>query len=108
MIDTNRTGPTQAHTCHAVRAEQPRRPEHRLGALRVDLQTGTATTIVPVGTRTGSAATSSRWAPWGGWITGEENWSLSSVAVEATGRLFEVTNPTTATEGTGNPSSATT
>lgn len=103
MIDTNRTGPDAGR--YLFMPFEPSNlagPNTASGALRVNLQTGTATTIVPVGTQNWQRGDASRWAPWGGWITGEENWSPSSVAVEATGRLFEVTNPTTATEGTGN------
>jgi uncharacterized protein len=109
MIDTNRTGPDAGRYLF-----MPFEPSNSdicgagsncaSGALRVDLQTGTATTIVPVGTQNWQRGDASRWAPWGGWMTGEENWSPGNLA---TGRLFEVTNPvdataTTLTNGNGN------
>ncbi|MCP5145540.1 MAG: VPLPA-CTERM sorting domain-containing protein [Gammaproteobacteria bacterium] len=65
------------------------------GALRIDTWTGETTTIVAIGTENWQRGDASRWAPWGGWITGEENWSPGSTATTPTGRLFEVTNPVT-------------
>lgn len=53
-------------------------------------------TIVTDGTSGFVSGDASRWAPWGGYLTAEESWGTGSVK----GRLFEVTNPTTAT-GTG-------
>lgn len=109
MIDTNRTGPDAGRYLF-----MPFEPSNgdvcgsgtncASGALRVDTWTGAATTIVPVGTLNWQRGDASRWAPWGGWMTGEENWTPGNLA---TGRLFEVTNPVTATatsltDGTGH------
>lgn len=103
MIDTNRTGADQGRYLF-----MPFEPSNQAGdntgsgALRYDKLTGTTTTIVPVGTQNWQRGDASRWAPWGGWITGEENFNPGGATTVASGRLFEVTNPTTATEGTGN------
>lgn len=104
MIDTNRTGADQGRYLF-----MPFEPSNQSGnntgsgALRYDLLTGAATTIVPVGTQNWQRGDASRWAPWGGWMTGEENFNGST----GTGRLFEVTNPVSATatsltDGNGN------
>jgi len=108
MIDTNRTGADQGRYLFF-----PFEPSNQAGdntgsgALRYDTWTGAADTIVPVGTQNWQRGDASRWAPWGGWITGEENFNPGGAASVATGRLFEVTNPLTATatnltDGTGN------
>jgi len=108
MIDTNRTGADQGRYLF-----MPFEPSNQAGdntgsgALRYDLWTGTATTIVPVGTQNWQRGDASRWAPWGGWISGEEDFNPGAATSVATGRLFEVTNPTTATatsltDGNGN------
>ena len=111
MIDTNRSGPDAGRYLF-----MPFEPSNSnvcgsgshcaSGALRVDLQTGTAATIVPVGTQNWQRGDASRWAPWGGWISGEENFDPAAAGSVATGRLFEVTNPVSATatnltDGTG-------
>jgi len=66
------------------------------GVQRVDLldpQYGTRTvTIVAPGEQGFVSGDASRWAPWGGYLTGEESWGAGSVK----GRLFEVTNPVSA------------
>lgn len=78
------------------------------GVLRIDTQDpnyNTRTTVIVAP----NAATNqgfvrgdaSVWVPWGGYLTGEENLTGTGAAV-ASGRLFEVTNPLTATAGTGN------
>jgi secreted PhoX family phosphatase len=108
MIDTNRTGTDPGRYLF-----MPFEPSNQAGdntasgALRYDLWTGKAETIVPVGTQNWQRGDASQWAPWGGWITGEENFSPNSATTVASGRLFEVTNPTTATatnltDGNGN------
>lgn len=105
MIDTNRTGADQGrYLFMPFEPSNQAGPNTASGALRYDLWTGTATTIVPVGTQNWQRGDASRWAPWGGWMTGEENYSSGNTA---TGRLFEVTNPVTATatsltNGNGN------
>lgn len=66
------------------------------GVQRVDTQdpnyaTRTVTIVAP-GTDAFVSGDASRWAPWGGYLTGEESWGTGSTK----GRLFEVTNPVTA------------
>jgi uncharacterized protein len=72
------------------------------GVQRVDLQDANyntrTTTIVAPGTQGFVAGDASRIAPWGGYLTAEESWGTGSTK----GRLFEVTNPTTATANNGN------
>jgi uncharacterized protein len=72
------------------------------GVLRIDTQdTNYATravTIVAPGTQAFVAGDASRTTPWGGYLTAEESWGAGSTK----GRLFEVTNPTTATANGGN------
>lgn len=54
-------------------------------------------TIVTSGTASAVSLDASYWTPWGTYITAEESWGNGS----SRGRLFEVTNPTTAGEGGG-------
>lgn len=72
------------------------------GVQRIDLwDTNYATrtvTIVAPGTSSFVSGDASRWAPWGGYLTAEESWGTGS----AKGRLFEITNPTTATANGAN------
>lgn len=65
------------------------------GVQRMDLKTGLTTTLVQPGTQGFTKGDASRWAPWGGYLTAEESWEKGSTK----GRLFELTNPTTATGG---------
>ena len=72
------------------------------GVQRVDLQdphydTRTVTIVAP-GTQGFVSGDASRWAPWGGYLTGEESWGTGSTK----GRLFEVTNPITAEANGGD------
>jgi len=72
------------------------------GVQRIDLHdlnynTRTVTIVAP-GTQGFVAGDASRWAPWGGYLTAEESWGAGSTK----GRLFEVTNPTTAAANGGN------
>lgn len=71
------------------------------GVMRVDLQDSNyntrTTTIVAPGTQGFVAGDASRWTPWGSYVTAEESWGTGSTK----GRLFEVTNPTTAGQFTG-------
>ncbi len=66
------------------------------GVQRVDLQDPRydrrTVTIVAPGTDGFVSGDASRWAPWGGYLTGEESWGAGSTK----GRLFEVTNPVSA------------
>ena len=72
------------------------------GVQRVDLQdsnynTRTVTIVAP-GTQGFVAGDASRWTPWGGYLTAEESWGTGSTK----GRLFEVTNATTAAANGGS------
>lgn len=71
------------------------------GVMRVDLwnpnYASRAVSIVSPGTQGFVAGDASRWTPWGSYLTGEESWGSNS----SKGRLFEVTNATTAGAGTG-------
>lgn len=66
------------------------------GVQRVDLwnsnyNTRTVTIVAP-GTQGFVSGDASRWTPWGSYLTAEESWGSGSTK----GRLFEVTNPTSA------------
>jgi len=66
------------------------------GVQRVDLwnsnyNTRTVTIVAP-GTQGFVSGDASRWTPWGSYLTAEESWGSGS----SKGRLFEVTNPTSA------------
>jgi secreted PhoX family phosphatase len=66
------------------------------GVQRVDLwnnnyNTRTVTIVAP-GTQGFTSGDASRWTPWGSYLTAEESWGTGSTK----GRLFEVTNATTA------------
>lgn len=71
------------------------------GVQRIDLWDNNyntrTTTIVAPGTQGFVSGDASRWTPWGSYLTAEESWNGSSK-----GRLFEVTNATTATANGGN------
>lgn len=72
------------------------------GVQRIDLQdtnynTRTVTIVAP-GTQGFVSGDASRTTPWGGYLTAEESWGTGSTK----GRLFEVTNPTTAVANGGN------
>lgn len=72
------------------------------GVQRVDLWDNNyatrTTTIVAPGTSGFVSGDASRWTPWGSYLTAEESWGSGS----SKGRLFEVTNATTATANGGN------
>ena len=55
------------------------------------------TTIVAPGTQGFVSGDASSWTHWGGYLTAEESWGTGSTK----GRMFEVTNPTTAAANTG-------
>lgn len=67
------------------------------GVQRIDLWDSNyntrTTTIVAPGTQGFVSGDASRWTPWGGYLTAEESWGSGS----SKGRLFEISNPTTAT-----------
>lgn len=94
MIDTNRTGPDAGRYLF-----MPFEPSSGSGVQRVDLwdadyNTRTKTLVNPL-TDNFIRGDASRWTPWGGWLTGEENTGTSFGTLH--GRMFEVTNPVTAT-----------
>lgn len=72
------------------------------GVQRIDTQNPhyeqRTVTIVAPGTMGFVSGDASRWTPWGGYLTAEESWGTGSTK----GRLFEVTNPTTAGPNGGN------
>ncbi|WP_256598236.1 alkaline phosphatase PhoX [Nitrosospira sp. Nsp11] len=65
------------------------------GVQRIDLKTGLTKTLVKPGTQGFTKGDASRWTPWNSYLTAEEFWEKGSTK----GRLFELTNPTTATGG---------
>jgi len=71
------------------------------GVQRIDLQDPNyntrTTTIIAPGTQGFVSGDASRWTPYGTYLTAEESWSAGS----SKGRLFEVTNPTTAGANAG-------
>ena len=72
------------------------------GVQRVDLwdnnyNTRTVTIVAP-GTKSFVSGDASRWTPWGSYLTAEESWGTGSTR----GRLFEVSNATTAAANGGN------
>lgn len=76
------------------------------GVQRIDLHDPNyntrTTTIVAPGTQNFVAGDASRWTPWGTYLTAEESWSDPAQATSPYGRMFEVTNPTTAGINGGN------
>lgn len=102
MIDTNRTGPDANRYLF-----MPFEPNYGggvpgidgSGVQRVDLwdpdyDTRTVTLVNPL-TDTFIRGDASRWTPWGTWLTAEENTGSAGGVLH--GRLFEITNPVTAT-----------
>lgn len=68
----------------------------RIDLLNPDYNTRTVTLVAP-GTQDFVSGDASLWTPWGSYLTAEESWGTGST----NGRLFELTNPITAT-GTGD------
>ncbi|MBK7491841.1 MAG: DUF839 domain-containing protein [Nitrosomonas sp.] len=64
----------------------------RIDLWNADYNTRTVT-LVASGTQNFVSGDASRWTPWGGYLTAEESWGAGSTK----GRLFELTNPVTAT-----------
>ena len=95
MIDTNRTGPDAGRYLFMPFETST------AGVQRIDLQDPNyntrTTTIVAPGTQGFVVGDASRWTPWGSYLTAEESWGAGSTK----GRLFEVTNPTTAAANAG-------
>lgn len=72
------------------------------GVQRIDLRnpnynTRTVTIVAP-GTNGFVSGDASRWTPWGSYLTAEESWGANS----SKGRVFEITNATTAGANGGN------
>ncbi|TXI29748.1 MAG: DUF839 domain-containing protein [Nitrosomonas oligotropha] len=64
----------------------------RIDLWNADYNTRTVT-LVASGTQNFVSGDASLWTPWGGYLTAEESWGAGSTK----GRLFELTNPVTAT-----------
>jgi secreted PhoX family phosphatase len=94
MIDSNRTG------ADAGRYLFMGFETSQAGIQRYDRLSGAMTTLwnAPAA---GAAVNfdAARWTPFGTYITAEESWGVQP---QSYGRLFELTNPVTATAGTGN------
>ena len=97
MIDTNRTG------ADAGRYLFMPYETGTAGVQRVDLWDNNfntrTVTIMNSGAGGFVVGDASRWTPWGTYLTAEESWSDPQQQASAYGRLFEITNPTTATQG---------
>lgn len=98
MIDTNRTGPNVGRYLFTVFETG------QAGVQRTDRVTGNTVTLwnAPVAAPAAGSAVAfdaSRWTPFGTYLTAEESWGAQP---QPYGRLFELTNPVTATAGTGN------
>ena len=96
MIASNATGP------NAGRYLFMPFETNTAGVQRIDTQdphydTRTVTIVQP-GTQGFVSGDASRWTPWGGYLTAEESWGTGSVK----GRLFEITNPITAGQYSGD------
>lgn len=91
MITANETGPDAGRYLFSPFETS------MAGVQRTDLTTGLTKTIVQPGTQGFVSGDASRWTPWGSYLTAEESWGAGSTK----GRLFELTNPVTAT-GTGD------
>jgi secreted PhoX family phosphatase len=96
MITANETGPDAGRYLYMPFET------NTAGVMRIDLHDPNlntrSKTIVAPGTQSFVAGDMSKWTPWGGYLTAEESWGTGSNR----GRLFEITNPTTATENGGN------
>lgn len=90
MITANETGP-QAGRYLFMPFETGSAGVQRVDLLDTNYNTRTVTIVAP-GTQGFVAGDASRWTPWGSYLTAEESWGAGSTR----GRLFEVTNPITA------------
>jgi secreted PhoX family phosphatase len=100
MIDTNRTGPDAGRYLFMPFETATG------GVQRVDLWDSNyntrTVTIVESGTQGFVAGDASRWTPWGTYLTAEERWSDPHQVASGNGRLFEITDPTTAGQNAAN------
>ena len=93
MIDTNRTGTDIGRYLFSPFETS------QAGVQRTDRATGSTVTLWSA-PAVGAAVAfdASRWTPFGTYLTAEESWGAQP---QPYGRLFELTNPVTATAGTG-------
>ncbi|QPK64179.1 DUF839 domain-containing protein [Methylomonas sp. LL1] len=102
MIAANETGPNAGRYLFMPWEIFSTTAPTKAGVQRIDLQDSNyntrTTTIVAAGTQNFSSGDASRWTPWGGYLTAEESWGTGSTA----GRLFEITDPTTAAANSAN------
>ena len=96
MIDSNRTG-ADANRYLFMPFETSTGGVQRVDLWDANYNTRTVTIVAP-GTSGFVSGDASRWTPWGGYLTAEESWGAGSTK----GRLFEVTNPTTAAANGGS------
>lgn len=94
MIDSNRTG-ADANRYLFMPFETSTGGVQRVDLWDANYNTRSVTIVAP-GTQGFVAGDASRWTPWGTYLTAEESWSDPAAAASAKGRLFEITNPTTA------------
>ncbi|OGU22952.1 MAG: phosphatase [Hydrogenophilales bacterium RIFOXYD1_FULL_62_11] len=100
MIDSNRTG-ADANRYLFMPFETGTGGVQRVDLWDTNYNTRTVTIVAP-GTQGFVSGDASRWTPWGTYLTAEESWSDPAAAVTSgKGRLFEVTNPTTAAANGG-------
>lgn len=97
MIDSNRTGADAGRYLFTVFETGP------TGIQRLDRQTGSTVTLwnsstAPAPLNGAFGFDGVRWTPWGTLITAEEDWGAQP---QARGRLFELTNPTSAAANGG-------
>lgn len=95
MIDSNHTGP-DANRYLFMPFETSTGGVQRVDLWDTNYNTRTVTIVAP-GTQGFVSGDASRWTPWGSYVTAEESWGTGSTK----GRLFEVTNPTTAAANGG-------
>lgn len=94
MIDTNRTG-VDAGRYLFMPFETGTAGVQRVDLQNPDFNTRTVTLVAP-GTQGFVSGDASRWTPWGTYLTAEESWSDPAGPTSGKGRLFELTNPVTA------------
>ena len=99
MIDSNQTGP-DANRYLFMPFETSTGGVQRVDLWDTNYNTRTVTIVAP-GTQGFVAGDASRWTPWGTYLTAEESWSDPAAPTSGYGRLFEVTNPTTAAANGG-------
>jgi hypothetical protein len=99
MIDSNHTG-VDANRYLFMPFETGTGGVQRVDLWDTNYNTRTVTIVAP-GTQGFVTGDASRWTPWGTYLTAEESWSDPAAVTSGKGRLFEVTNPTTAAANGG-------